>query len=446
MREITKRLNVGLAQQIPDGNARLEHILKNQVFGVGITELTSLMARRTLYCSKHADGEHSVVKMGSEQGNLIYKRLEHSFKNDRCTECSASAGTHGRGTETENYAYALIHKSGLEQIKKELGMKFDVVVGNPPYQMDGGGGGQNDSPIYQHFVEGAISLSPKYITMVIPSRWMAGGRGLDDFRARTLADTRFEKLIDFPNPDEVFPAVSNKGGVCYFLWNSEHKGLCEVTQIRDGKIESPVKRDLNEFDVFVRNSGSLPILKKVLNHKSFVSIEGITSADTPFGLASNFTGYKLSGTGKDSYKLLVVSNMKRNWVWVPKSTIQKNTQDVDSWKVFLPIAGSGMTQPDSVIGGSEIGEPGTVCTQTFRYFGPISSELEAKNLQAYLKTKFCRFMINLRKGSQNTYKSTFKWVPKMDFTRNWTDEELFHFFEFSKSEIALIEESIKESI
>ena len=293
LREITKRLIDGLESQIPDLQERVNHILTEQVFGIGITTITSLLARRSLYCSKHASGEHSIVKsFDDDDGNIWFKPTEHTWKGGRCTFCGASEGTYSRGNDRESHAYKFIHTDNINNLGPEVmgrKMQFDVVIGNPPYQL-GSDGGTRDIPIYQHFVEQAKQLNPKFITMVIPSRWMATGLGLSEFRKTMLADQHIKEIVDYPSAREVFPGVEIKGGVCYFLRSSNHKGDCEVTMIRGDEVIGPFDRNLSEYDVFVRDSRSVSILRKVLKDESS-SINTILARDKEFGWTSNYDGF-----------------------------------------------------------------------------------------------------------------------------------------------------------
>lgn len=445
LREITKRLLVGLEEEFPDEQKRLDHILRNMVFGVAITELTSLMSRRSLYCSKWANSEKSAVKFPSKQGNLIYQRVEHEFFRGRCSECLAGEAQHGGGPETENYAYALLHQEGRRFIEKEIGLKFDIVVGNPPYQMDGGGGGTNATPLYNLFVNQAKMLNPQHIVMITPSRWMAGGRGLEEYREQMLADRRIASIVDYPVASEIFPGVEVKGGVSYFLWTSNHDSETTVTLVRGDSSSGPVKRNLNEFDVFVRDSRALPILRKVLN-KGYQSFENVMSGDTPFGLASNFKEYRSSSSRSEDELWVHVNRSGIRSVGVMKrSEIVKNVNLIDCWKLLMPKAGSdgGQKLPDSVLGLPLIGEPRSVCTQTYLVAGPLKSKLEAENAFAYSRTRFFRFLVSLRKISQDALKSTYRWVPLLDLGQTWSDEELYMHFGISKREVAYIESQIQ---
>ena len=267
LREIASRLTQGLAVEIPNLQERVDHILTKQVFGIGITLLTSLLARRSLYCSKHADGKHSIARsFASDAGNIWFERTEHSWVNGRCARCGVSQATYARDEGRETHAYAFIHSDDIKARIADLfgdNMQFDVIIGNPPYQL-GSDGGTRDVPIYQHFVEQAKKLEPRYLTLVIPARWMASGLGLSEFRKTMLGDRRIRELVDYPSASDVFPGVEVKAGVCYFLWDASHDGDCNVTTIRGQEIIGPERRNLSEYDVFVRDGRAISILHKVL--------------------------------------------------------------------------------------------------------------------------------------------------------------------------------------
>lgn len=449
LREVTRRLMVGLAETITDEQARLDHILHNMVFGVAVTELTALMSRRTLYCSKDATGPHSATPMPSEDGNVWFDRVEHPYdKNGRCPECSASKEQMERHN-SENHAYGFIHAAGREAIEKEFEMKFDVVIGNPPYHMEADAAGQNVMAIYDRFVDQAKALNPRYISMVIPSRWMAGGKYLDDFRASMLGDRRMSTLVDYPNAAELFPAVGINGGICYFLWDSSHAGDCQMTVVRDGQANGPEARRLDEFDVLVRDHRALDILHRVLAEEA-PSLTDMISARDPFGpaLSSNFRGYTEKKQGPDDLVLHMNIGSKRRTVWVPAEKVTKNKHLVDAWKVLLPKTGSGRerekTGVDLVLGPSLIAEPGSACTLTYIVAGPLKSKAEAESLSSYLRTRFARFLVSLRKISQDTPRNVYTWVPQQEWDRAWTDEELYAKYGVTEEEQAYIARLIRE--
>ena len=443
-REITKRLMVGLAAAIPDEGKRINHILTEMVFAIAITEITGMMSRRTLYCSKDASSDFSAVRFSDRSGNIWHERVEHNFDDKgRCSECGGTKKqleTAGR----DNYAYGFIHSAARSKIEKEIGMKFDVIVGNPPYQMDGGGGGTNATPLYDVFVDQAKALNPKYLAMIIPSRWMAGGRGLESFRAEMLKDKRLRVLVDYPNAGELFPGVDIKGGVCYFLWNRDSEGPCEVTMVRGDERHGPTERHLDEFDVLVRDSRALEILRKVLV-KNEVSFADLVSGDTPFGIPTNFTGYR-RGPKKTGDLKIYLKDGARDEKWIDPDLVRKNTHAVLKWKVFVPEAGSdgGQKIPDVVLGKPFVGGPKSVSTQTFLYVGPFDEQEEADSALAYLQTRMVRFLISLRKISQHAMKSVYTWVPQQAWDHTWTDAELYKKYGITKDEQAYIEMMIKE--
>lgn len=442
LREITKRLLVGLQEEIPNEQQRLEHILRNMVFGVAITELTSLMSRRSLYCSKWADSEKSVVKFSKKQGNLIYQRVEHEFFRGRCSECLASEAQHGGGPEIENYAYALLHQEGRRFIDKEIGLKFDIVVGNPPYQMDSDGSNRT-LPLYNLFVNQAIQLGPSHVVMIIPSRWMAGGLGLSDFRDQMLQDRRLRKLVDYPNAKEVFPGVEIKGGVSYFHWQADYNGTCLSAVMRGDEQIGPHERDLGEFDVFVRDYRALSILRKVLARK-YPSITKILSVDKEFGWTSNFREFSKSET-PDSVPIFYNERGNRLQGWITRKSVTKSSHLIDTWKVMVPKAGSdgGQKLPDIVLGTPFIASSPSVCTQTYLFFA-VGSEREAINVEKYVRTKLFRFLVSLRKISQDATRSTYTWVPMLDFSRQWTDDDLAKEFGLDADELDLMGSFVKE--
>ncbi len=445
-REVTKRLMVGLAEAIPNDEDRLRHILTEMVFAIATEEITGMMSRRSLYCSKDASSEFSVVRFANSDGNVWHRRVVHHF-NDRgtCVECGGAKSLDSNGHD--NKAYALIHRSGREELAKEMNMKFDVVVGNPPYQMDSDAEGKNVSSLYDAFVLNALALNPRYLAMIIPSRWMAGGRGLEEFRDAMLNDNRIRTLVDFPDAGEVFPGVEIKGGVCYFLWDRDNPGLCATTTHRDGATTGPIERKLNEFDIFVRDSRALPILEKVLA-KGEAPLSNLVSTRDPFGptLGSNFTGFRKNDKKQPGdLKLHMIISGARVEKWVDPEKVTRNHALIKRWKLLVPKAyGASESIPHQVIGQPLIGEPDAVCSPTYLVVGPFDSKRATDSAASYVRTRFARFLISLSKISQNSTQRNYQWVPQQTWDRTWSDAELYEKYGITADEQAFIEMMVKE--
>ena len=321
-------------------------------------------------------------------------------------------------------------------------MNFDVVIGNPPYQIDAEGNSRT-MPIYQKFIDAAISLDPHYIVMITPSRWFAGGLGLDAFRRNMLSDRRIKVLVDFPNASEVFPGVSIEGGVSYFLWNASHDGPAATQTVRAGVLSQVLTRSLDEFDVFVREGEALPILRKVLRAKS-APFADLVSAQKPFGLLSNFPSFTQKKVKSDDFRFYGVAKGKRTEGWVKRTHITMNEELAATPKVLLPEARGGAPDgvADLVLGRPWVVPENSVCTQTFMFVS-VKNESEARSVESYIATKFFRFLVSLRKISQHTKADTYIWVPQQTWDRSWTDAELYKKYKLTKDEIALIELMIR---
>jgi site-specific DNA-methyltransferase (adenine-specific) len=400
LREITRRLVEGLKDEIPDLHQRVHHILHKQVFGIDITQLTAMLARRSLYCSKHANGVHSIARgFDTDNGNIWFERLEHTWKGTKCEYCGAPRATFDRGQELETHAYAFIHTNDIKARISEMfgdNMQFDVIIGNPPYQMKGGAGGSSDSSIYHLFVQQALKLEPHYAVFVTPSRWLAGGRGLDEYRTQMLTGGHLRSLTDFPDSGEAFPGVQIKGGVCYFLWDGSHNGTCNVTRVAGGEEHIQRNRKLGEFDVFVRDERALGILRKVLAKKE-PSVIDLVSGDTPFGIATNFEDWTEQG-GNGKIAIHLIENGKRTIGFVKRSDIRKNADAINAWKVLVPKAyGAGETFPHQILGKEIVAAPPSVCTQSYLVVSPFESERAAKSFASYYRTRMFRFLVSLRK-------------------------------------------------
>lgn len=450
LREITSRLIKGLENEIPDLERRVDHILTQQVFGIGITHLTSLLARRSLYCSKHAKGPHSIAKsFSTDDGNIWFQRTNHTWKQDKCAFCGASRQDYDRGSSLETHAYAFIHTENIKSFCAKIfkNMQFDVVIGNPPYQLSdgGGGGGASATPIYNLFIDAALSLEPRYAIMITPSRWFSGGKGLDEFRDRTLKDHRFIKLVDFPQLYDVFPGVKIRGGISYWLWGREHNGGCEVTtMIGNEVVGKPVVRALDAYDVLVRRNESVVILDKVMKYKDGTRAEErlseSVSARKPFGL-TNQKGKDTPSGLKDP--VLVYGNQQTSYM--ERSKITANQDWINKWKVLLVKAHGTSGRDDvTILGEPVVAGPGTACTETYLVIGLCANEREAKNLAAYMRTRFVRFLVSLRKITQNITRDSYKFVPKLKMDREWTDQELYERYKISKDQVKFIESLIAD--
>lgn len=445
LREITSRLVKGLAQEIPDLEERVKHILTSQVYGIGITHLTSLLARRSLYCSKHAKGQHSVVKsFASDSGNVWFERLEHAWVDGRCRFCSASQAALDRGVELESHAYAFIHTDDIKaRVAEWLGgdMQFDVIIGNPPYQLDDGGYGTSAAPIYQLFVEKALELDPRYAVFVTPSRWMAGGKGLDKYRERMLRDRRMRRIVDYPKLYEGFPGVKIRGGISYFLWDRSHNGPCEVQTVWDGQPTGPaVARYLDTYDILVRRNEAVPILEKVKAKKE-PTLNAKVSSGKPFGFRTFFHGKPTQRGLKSPVRLFGSQRIS----WVKRSEVAVNTEWIDKWKVLMTaVQGTSAAVETKFLSKPIIAGPGTACTETYLVAGCFDDETSAVRFAAYLRTRLVRFLVSLRKATQHATKDVYAFVPDLPLDREWGDTALYKRYGLTKEEIAFVESQVAE--
>ena len=444
LREITRRLTEGLVKEIPNLQKRVDHILTKQVFGIGITRITSLLARRSVYCSKRAMGEHSIAKsFKSDEGNIWFQRMEHTWKTGKCSYCGAGQSVFDRAEALENHAYAFIHTNNIKTRLSEIfvkNMQFDVIIGNPPYQL-ASDGGTRDVPIYQNFVEQAKMLQPRHLAMVIPSRWMASGLGLSEFRNAMLSDRRIRELVDYPAASDVFPGVEVKAGVCYFLWDASHDGDCKVTTVRGGESIGPIPRNLAEYDVFVRDARAVSILHKVQKKKE-PSINTILARDKEFGWTSNFDGFHAQERSGD-VPINYIRKMKRGIGHINRKEVIKSAHLIDTWKVLVPQAfngGDGL--PHQILGKPLLAPLPSVCTQSFLFFY-VDSEKAALSIQSYYITRFFRFLVSVRKITQHATHSTYVWVPMQDWNQTWTDDALYKKYGITHDEQTYIESQVR---
>ena len=436
LREITSRLINGLEKKIPNLEKRINHILRNQVYGLSITELTSLISRRTLYCSKYANSKFSISKFNDVEGNIKFINSKHKWNQKNvCEYCGVNKELYDRNKKLENYAYSFIHEQNLDNI---FDMKFDVIIGNPPYQMSDGGAVASAKPIYQKFVETAKKLNPRYLTMIIPSRWFSGGKGLDDFREEMLNDKRISKIFDFPNSSDCFPGVEIKGGVCYFLWERDYSGECEITNINNNK-KNFLKRPLLEKDLnfFIRYNQSISIIRKVLklNENKF---DTLVSSRKHFGIDTTFRGKPK----KNENDLKIFHN--GGYGYVNEKKIYNGRNDIEKHKVYITMAyGAGETYPHQIINKPFYGEPKSVCTETYLQIGPFKSKKTCENVISYIHTKFFRFLVLMIKNTQHATKNVYRLVPVQDFENKLDDKNLYKKYNLTENEIKFIDEMIR---
>lgn len=465
LREITSRLTQGLKNEIPDLQERIDHILTKQVFGIGITQLTSLIARRSVYCSKWANGKHSIAKsLTHEAGNIWFERVNHTWVgptefietagqngkqikkgvNSKCKFCGASQKALDRGDGLETHAYAFIHTDNIKARIGELfgdDMQFDVIIGNPPYQLDDGGYGTSAAPIYNKFVERALELDPRYAVFVTPSRWFAGGKGLDNYRARLLGDKRMRNLVDYPKLYDGFPGVKIRGGVSYFLWDRDYSGPCTIQTMWDGKpVGEPVARYLGVYDVLVRRNEAVSILDKV-RMKGEPTLDTRVSSGKPFGLRTFFHGKPSEKGLKDPVKLFGSQKV----TWVERSKIPANAAWVNDWKVLMTaVQGTSAAIETKFLSRPIVAGPGTACTETYVVAGRFDSEVDALRYAKYLRTRFVRFLVSLRKSTQHATRDVYSFVPDLPLEAEWTDVKLYKRYGLTAEEIAFIESQVAE--
>lgn len=463
LREIAKRLLKGLEPVFPDLQERTDHIFKNQLFGIAITELTSHLSRRSLYCSKTANGNYSVVHFDTIDGNVRFKNIKHRFKDGKCVFCGAAQSQYDRAADLETHAYEMIHTTKPEEIFK---MKFDVIISNPPYQLTfglEGGNSANAKSIYNLFIEQAIKLNPKYLCMITPSRWMTKtAQGIPaEWVEKMICSNHFEELHDFPDASDCFPGVEIKGGVSYFKYSNSYNDKCRYVY------HYPKSDDIQERNdyldalgagIVIRDPKSYSIIDKIVAiEKDYYNSEsnnfsGIVSPkhffDSGSILTSNWKGWSKERDSITNIKYYVSESFNKvPFGWIKKSDIPKNIDTLPLHKVYIPAAG-GSGQDDIVLGKPFYGEPNSVCSQTYLVIGydPINhnfTEEQCKNIITYIKTRFFRYLVSIKKKTQNGPRGVYQFVPMQDFSKTWTDEELYAKYGLTDEEIAFIESMIK---
>lgn len=418
-----------------DLEAVTEHVFRHQLFGIAITELTSLMTRRGLYCSKYPNSKYSIVPFDNAEGNVRFKTKQHTWVADKCSYCGAPKTLFEREDGLETHAYEFIHVGNPEEITD---MKFDVIIGNPPYQLDDGGNGVSATPIFQYFVEQAKKLNPHYLTMIIPARWYAGGKGLNDFRETMLHDKRIRRLVDYESSKDCFEGVNIAGGVCYFLWDRDYSGLCEVTNYSINEAMT-AQRDLAEYPILIRSNFAQRIVNKI-NGQSEAFVNEYACARNPFGFSTNYRGRTTKKNG--DIEILTSKGIQ----YVARDDVKKNVNLIDSFKVLtgrlVPSNGELDLKPGDtykVIPNTRIINPGQINTETYLDIGVFDTLEEAKNFELYLCSKFVRFLLRQAISSLNITRDSFRFVPMLDFSESYTDAQLFEMFGLSDEEADYIE-------
>ena len=442
LREIAKRLLVGLEEKIPDLQERIDHIMHKQLYGIGITELTSLLSRRSLYCSKYPNGPYSICRFDNVEGNIRYRRIQHTWQDGKCAFCGASQSEWDRGKDLETHAYEFIHMLKPEELYK---MNFDVIISNVPFQLADSGNGKSARPIYHLFVEQAKKLNPRYLTMIIPSRWFAGGKGLDGFRNEMLNDRHIRKIVDYENYKDIFPGLGGlAGGACYFLMDREHPGDCEVVN-KTNSSELSMSRKLNEFDVFIRSNKALSIVHKVISNHKGGYLDKIVSSRKPFGLPTNYEP-KTSGI-----PCQFIQRIGRKYA--SKKDVTDSFDLLDKWKLVAPkapIAGqTDFSKPVSIYYNSntQIIPPGTCCTESFIVLFSSTSQKEVESFRSYLFTKIVRFLLLQSVVSQDITKERFRFVPDLgEYSGIYSDKELCKKWKISEQEWSFIDSKIAEVV
>ena len=441
LREIAKRLMTGLADQIPDLQARVDHIFRHQLYGIAITEITSLLARRSLYCSKYPNSSFSVTRFDTPEGNIRFRRVKHTWQDGKCVWCGASKDQYDREEGLETHAYEWIHTESPERIFAN--MHFDVIISNPPYQLSTTDQSKQAKPLYPFFVRQAKKLNPRFLTMIIPSRWFAGGMGLDSFRDEMMSDRHITNLVDYANAKECFPQNSISGGVCYFLRDRDNEGLCDITNIISGE-KTTERRSLGEFPVIVRYNRAIDIIRKTMS-KGEPSLSDLVSSISPFGLSTKIRGQQKSDA---SHPVTLYSSSGISYL--SNSEIQKGLAYFSKYKLMISQTSAehaGEPGKDGMFrvltSTMAVLKPQEVCTHSYLVVGPYGSFEEADNLLSYMKTRFVRFMVLQAMSSIHLTKSTFCFVPAPDLSKPWTDEELYAKYGLTEEEIAFIESMIR---
>ena len=436
-------------------------VLKDNIFVVCRTKMAVSITKRTLAgfrtdirmnirCYEHDVPVTDLVKAGvlkAADEHVTKEGKTYFFNGYESLECDMINVLRAKPELFQNdivrgndfwHVYNTIPKSDNEDINN---MKFSAIVGNPPYQIMDGGAKASALPIYQLFVESSEQLRPLAISMIMPSKWFAGGKGLDVFRENTRVDRHLEYMYDFVNAKDLFPTASIGGGICYFLWRANYEGKCTFTNVLAGH-SSTKARYLDQFDVVVRYNDAINIIDTALPEGT-KTIADIMLSRNPFGPSSNVRGDKIPSASQIA---LVTS---QGTYYVDPAIVTVNKEYVDAWKVSISkVTCEHAGEPDKngqlkVLSSLRTLAPNTACTDSYLIIGKFSSQKEADNLRSYLATKFARFMLLMAVSSINLSKDKFRFVPLQDFSRPWTDSDLYAKYNLTDDEIAYIEQLIK---
>ena len=319
---------------------------------------------------------------------------------------------------------------------------MDVIISNPPYQLSDGGNGASASPLYHKFVTQAIKLQPNYLAMIIPARWYAGGKGLDDFRNTMLSEKHISTLVDIPNSADCFPGVNVAGGICYFLWDKKHTGKSIIRNLEKGTLVSEAVRALDEYQYFVRNNLAVSIIRKVLA-RSKKQLSDVVFSRNYFNLPTTIQGSSVAGNGE-----VRVLTSKGN-IYISRNSLSDSQHLLEKYKVIITYAMSGGNKPTSdgnyqILSSLKVLLPNEACTETYLVVDVFDNQSEAENLVGYLAGKFSRFLLLQALTSIHITKDKFCFVPALDFKEEQTDEKLYSEYNLTATEIEYIESMIKE--
>ena len=465
----------GQSYDLNDRQERVNHILKNMLYGIATSELTGYVARRTLYGVMRANTDKQISALEAfeqssnfhkwteqEKYNFVGRNKFNEYYDHNLFNTPEYEGFEAEGNifypadevqkivmEEDDYTIEDTYYPFIDSRTKHSKildirggtMHFNVVIANPPYQQSDGGAAASAKPIYQDFMQAAFDMKPDLVVMVTPSRWFSGGKGLDQFRESALKDKRFVEIHDFPQSNKLFPSVEIKGGVNYFLWSAKHNGDCTVHRYdNNAELLSVVRRPLllDGMDFFIRDNLAAQIVTKIAA-KITKTFDHRVSARKPFGIPTEFRGSPKQ-TGTHTIKLY----QNRGIAYAAPADIKKNQNWLPKYKVIAPYAFGNGDYKTNIVKPFVI-EPGTACTETYLVFGLFDSEEAANKLIGYMKTKFFHFLLSTIKNTQHGTKKVYQLIPDLSIDRVWTDEQLYAKYDLTQDEIDYIESVIPEA-